>query len=225
MGCCDRHDGAGLVSDRERPHDGAAASRSVWDDVCRFSRSRRPHASRQVPESAETTMAALDEELNRGWNVTFEPNRGARSLRSFDRLNSWSENSDYGIKYFSGTATYSKTIEIRGGRFQARCASLARPRRCEGDRCGQRQRQGSWHRVEDAVQNRRNRSARAGRAIDVNIEVTNLWVNRMIGDQQPWSMKKYTFADFMPYKADSPLLPSGLLGPVRLISQTNPTNP
>jgi hypothetical protein len=48
--------------------------------------------------------------------------------------------------------------------------------------------------------------------------VTNLWVNRMIGDQQPWSIRKYTFADFAPYKADSPLLPSGLLGPVRLYS-------
>jgi hypothetical protein len=31
-------------------------------------------------------------------------------------------------------------------------------------------------------------------------------------------MKKYAFAGFTPYKADSPLLPSGLLGPVRLIS-------
>jgi len=33
-------------------------------------------------------------------------------------------------------------------------------------------------------------------------------------------MKKYAFADFMPYKADSPLLPSGLLGPVRMISES-----
>jgi hypothetical protein len=31
-------------------------------------------------------------------------------------------------------------------------------------------------------------------------------------------VKKYTFTDFQPYKADSPLLPSGLLGPVRLLS-------
>jgi len=54
----------------------------------------------------------------------------------------------------------------------------------------------------------------------LEIRVTNLWVNRMIGDQQPWAMKKYAFADFTPYKADSPLLPSGLLGPVRLISES-----
>ena len=56
----------------------------------------------------------------------------------------------------------------------------------------------------------------------IEIKVTNLWVNRMIGDQQPWALKKYAFAGFTPYKADSPLLPSGLLGPVRLISTTAP---
>ena len=50
------------------------------------------------------------------------------------------------------------------------------------------------------------------------IEVTNLWVNRLIGDQQSYAVKKYTFTDFAPYKADSPLLPSGLLGPVRITS-------
>jgi hypothetical protein len=50
------------------------------------------------------------------------------------------------------------------------------------------------------------------------IEVTNLWVNRLIGDQQFYAVKKYTFTDFAPYKADSPLLPSGLLGPVRITS-------
>ena len=48
------------------------------------------------------------------------------------------------------------------------------------------------------------------------IEVTNLWVNRLIGDQQPYAIRKYAFTDFTPYKADSPLLPSGLLGPMRL---------
>ena len=59
------------------------------------------------------------------------------------------------------------------------------------------------------------RSSRA--TIEIEIKVTNLWVNRMIGDQQPWALKKYAFADFTPYKADSPLLPSGLLGPVHIV--------
>ena len=50
-------------------------------------------------------------------------------------------------------------------------------------------------------------------ANEVTIKVINAWVNRLIGDQQP-DATKYTFADINPYKADSPLLPSGLLGPV-----------
>jgi len=42
----------------------------------------------------------------------------------------------------------------------------------------------------------------------------------MIGDQQPDATKKYTFADVKPYKAKSPLLPSGLLGPVQVVAVT-----
>jgi hypothetical protein len=56
---------------------------------------------------------------------------------------------------------------------------------------------------------------------EVSIKVTNAWVNRLIGDQQPGvtDKDKITFADVKPYKANSPLLPSGLLGPVRLYSE------
>jgi len=50
--------------------------------------------------------------------------------------------------------------------------------------------------------------------------VVNAWVNRLIGDQQPNEKTKYTFADVKPYKAKSPLLPSGLIGPVHLYSVT-----
>jgi hypothetical protein len=48
----------------------------------------------------------------------------------------------------------------------------------------------------------------------LEIRVTNLWVNRLIGDRQPDVAKKYTFTTQTFYQADSPLLPSGLLGPV-----------
>ena len=57
-------------------------------------------------------------------------------------------------------------------------------------------------------------------ANEVTIKVTNAWVNRLIGDQQPGCNTKYTFADVKPYKANSPLLPSGLLGPVKLERET-----
>ncbi len=51
----------------------------------------------------------------------------------------------------------------------------------------------------------------------VEVKVTNLWVNRLIGDQQPNVTRKYTYTTMPFYRADSPLLPSGLLGPVQLV--------
>ena len=49
----------------------------------------------------------------------------------------------------------------------------------------------------------------------IEIKVTNLWPNRIIGDQ-PSAKKRYTFTDYKPHTKDSPLLESGLLGPVTL---------
>jgi len=46
--------------------------------------------------------------------------------------------------------------------------------------------------------------------------VVNLWPNRLIGDKQPGA-KPIAVAPQSPYRADSPLLPSGLLGPVTLV--------
>jgi hypothetical protein len=51
---------------------------------------------------------------------------------------------------------------------------------------------------------------------ELTIKVVNAWVNRLIGDQQPGATK-ITFADVKPYRANSPLLPSGLLGPVAVV--------
>ncbi|MDB6105808.1 MAG: NADP-dependent oxidoreductase [Gammaproteobacteria bacterium] len=57
--------------------------------------------------------------------------------------------------------------------------------------------------------------ATAGGASMVTIKVTNLWPNRLIGDKQPGA-KRVAFASIDAYAASSPLLPSGLLGPVEL---------
>jgi hypothetical protein len=58
----------------------------------------------------------------------------------------------------------------------------------------------------------------------VEITVTNYWANRLIGDEQPGTIPS-TFTPIRPYQADSPLRPSGLLGPVRLISLIPEKNP
>ncbi len=174
-------------------------------------------ASRQIAELRETEVAEPNDELSRNWYLSFEPGRGAPETAEFDQLTSWSESADTGIKYFSGTGTYSKRIQVPDSAF----APGAHIWLDLGD-------------VRDVAEIAVNGKYlgilwKAPFKIDLTgvltpgnnqlvIEVTNLWVNRMIGDQQPWALKKYAFADFTPYKADSPLLPSGLLGPVRLIS-------
>ena len=55
----------------------------------------------------------------------------------------------------------------------------------------------------------------------LEVKVVNLWPNRIIGDQQPGADKKYTWlnANYKPFSTNSPLLESGLLGPVRLLSK------
>jgi hypothetical protein len=174
-------------------------------------------ASREIPAPGETVIAGGDDALNRGWSVIFERDKGAPASARFDSLSSWSDNPDPGIRYFSGTATYTRAVEVPASAF-APGAHL-------------------WLDLGDvkevasvAINNKQVGTVwKAPYRIDVTgflapgnnrllIQVTNLWVNRLIGDQQPWALKKYAFADFTPYKPDSPLLPSGLLGPVRLLS-------
>jgi hypothetical protein len=54
----------------------------------------------------------------------------------------------------------------------------------------------------------------------IEIKITNLWPNRIVGDQQPNAKKQYAWLDYRPFKANTPLLTSGLLGPVKVVSQS-----
>jgi len=56
----------------------------------------------------------------------------------------------------------------------------------------------------------------------IEIRVANLWVNRLIGDAQP-NAQKAAFITIHPYKPNSPLVPSGLIGPVRLLREDGAT--
>ncbi|MGA2340067.1 MAG: glycosyl hydrolase, partial [Terracidiphilus sp.] len=175
----------------------------------------------ELPMTHETVIDSLNEALNGDWSVSFERGKGVPETVGFDHLVSWTglalPTSDDGVKYFSGTATYTKTIEVPAD-------DLAQGAHLWLDL-------GDVREIADVTVNGADLGIlwKTPFKVDVTgeigpgknrieIRVTNLWVNRMIGDQQSWAMKKYAFAGFTPYKADSPLLPSGLLGPVRLIS-------
>ena len=173
--------------------------------------------SLELPEPAATQVAGLEDALNQDWRVNFEPGRGAPEMVAFDRLTSWSDNSIDGVKYFSGTATYAKTVQIPEGTLTLGAhywldlgdvrdvAEVA----VNGKYLGILWKTPFKVDITGVLKPGSNQ---------VVIEITNLWVNRLIGDQQFYALKKYTFTDFAPYKADSPLLASGLLGPVRITS-------
>jgi hypothetical protein len=168
---------------------------------------------RTIPSPTRTTVATVAGP----WTVTFQPGRGApaEAVR-FDSLTSWTQSSDAGVRYFSGTATYSFEIDapidaFRPGR-RVEIDLGAVKEIAEVSVNGQRMGGVLWKPpyradVTRALTRGTNR---------VEVRVTNLWPNRMIGDLQPGVTQTYTFTDFRPFTKDSPLLESGLLGPVRV---------
>jgi len=72
--------------------------------------------------------AALRQEVKGAWQVRFTPGWGAPESSRFESLQSWTESADPGIRYYSGTATYSTDVDIP--------AALLRDGRRFGNRFG-----------------------------------------------------------------------------------------
>jgi hypothetical protein len=152
------------------------------------------------------------------WRLTFEAGRGAPEGATFPELKSWTESTDPRVRFFSGHAVYRQSVTVpaswtRGGRRVELDLGDVRELATvsvNGHTVGT-----AWHApyrldITRAVRPGRNR---------LEIAVVNLWPNRLIGDKQPGA-KPVAFAPQSPYRADSPLLPSGLLGPVRVLAAT-----
>ncbi len=166
-------------------------------------------ATRSLPASIEVPVAAI----TGTWAISFQPNRGAPGQATFDKLHSWSDSEDPGIKYFSGHATYTKTIEATANWFKPGAElwlNLGDVKNIAEVKVNGTALPTLW---KPPFKVNITSALRPG-ANNLEIVVTNLWVNRLIGDQQPGAKEKYTFTTHNPYKAKSPLLPSGLLGPV-----------
>jgi hypothetical protein len=168
--------------------------------------------ARAMPRQSEEPLATLEG----SWEVSFQAQRGAPAKITFDRLSSWSESADAGVKYYSGTGTYTKTIQAPAGWVKSNARlwldlgdvkNLAEVS-INGKPLGIVWKTPFRVEVTEAIKPGAN---------EVQVKVTNLWVNRLIGDQQPNVTKKYTYTSQQFYRADSPLLPSGLLGPVRIL--------
>jgi hypothetical protein len=156
--------------------------------------------------------------VNGSWKIQFQKERGAPDAITATELSSWTKNNDDGVKYFSGTAVYTNTINAPAAWFTkdaelwlnlgevkniAEVTINGKPVGVVWKKPFRVNASGILHPGENTLE----------------IKVTNLWVNRLIGDMQPGA-KKITYTTMPFYQANSALLPSGLMGPVSINAVT-----
>jgi len=186
--------------------------------------------------------------LDGGWNVTFPPQCGAPSSVQLDRLTDLSRHANEGIRHFSGTAVYRTAFEPQIPNLKSEIPNL---------RSQVFLNLGDVRNLAEVIVNGRNlgvlwkkpfrldiTSALQDGANELEVRVTNLWVNRLIGDADKMAALGVTYRDrngviakwpaWVPQDAppaDAPvtfttwrqwdgtelLPPSGLLGPATLI--------
>jgi hypothetical protein len=201
-----------------------------------------PSGGRNFPELREVSTLAQP------WDVSFDPKWGGPAATTFATLTDWTQSEDPGIRYYSGTAVYRTAFEFAPNGEPLHSApprryldlgkvwNLARVR-LNGQTLGT-----LWcapWRVDISPALREGRN-------ELEIEVVNLWVNRLLGDEQlpydgitpdgrwpdwltngtPRISGRYTFTtttEYRDYHVYSPrrmaLSPSGLLGPVRILEE------
>lgn len=154
--------------------------------------------------------------LEGAWSVKFQKGLGAPDTAVFPELTGWETNSDPGIRFFSGYATYLKKFrlsanQVKDGKIildMGNVKNIAEVK-INGNNVGT-----VW---KEPFKLDVTSSLKEGDNI-VEVKVWNQWVNRIIGDQQEGVARKYTYTVLKVYHAESPLQPSGLLGPVVLYS-------
>ncbi len=170
------------------------------------------------------------------WEVSFDPQRGGPEKASFASLKDWTQREESGIRYYSGIATYHKTFDLPTLEDVDSAVILDLGTVCDLARVRVNGQQlpvvwtAPWQvNIAHYVRARGNR---------LEIEVANRWPNRLIGDQYPadvgvrtvgwpsglladkeYKTGRYTFTVLPTYDKQSPLLPSGLLGPVRILQR------
>ena len=158
-------------------------------------------------------------DISDDWEVRFDPKRGGLETPvQFPKLLDWSKSETDGIKYYSGIATYRKTFTVSDvpadKRLELDLGNVEVMARVtlNGKDIGTRWIAPYTLDVTDHIQKGENK---------LEIEVANLWVNRLIGDAKLPAEKRLTWTTFHnAYGADSPLFPSGLIGPIRIVTES-----
>ncbi|GAA0880187.1 hypothetical protein GCM10009119_31570 [Algoriphagus jejuensis] len=158
--------------------------------------------------SLASKKETLEREIGGTWQVNFGDKKS-----EFTDLVSWHQSADSAIKYFSGTASYTNSFELDavnpGSSYYLDLGSVKNLAEVwlNGQNMGIVWKTLFKLDVTQALKRGENK---------VEIKVVNTWVNRLIGDAQPGAVKT-TFTTMPFYQANSPLVESGLMGPVRLL--------
>ncbi len=172
--------------------------------------------------------------LNGQWNVSFDPAFGGPAHIQFDSLTDWTHHHLDGVRYYSGIATYTTEFDLpteTTDQFQKYYIDLGDVKNLAQVKINGKDAGILWTYpwkldITPWVKSKNNL---------LEVKVANLWVNRLIGDEKlpydgiqhgqwpDWIVDKekrpserYTFTTYRHYSAESPLQPSGLLGPVTI---------
>ena len=203
------------------------------------------------PKNNEKNFPSQKEALviNGSWRVQFDPAWGGpKKPVTFAGLDDWTTNADAGIKYFSGTAVYTKSFEVSSSQISdepaTRYLNLGVVNHIARVKLNNKDLGVVWTapwqvKIPPGLLKIHSNL--------LEIEVSNVWANRLIGDEQEppdcewipgyisggyslkefpdWFLKRqprpskgrYCFTTWNYFTKDSPLISSGLLGPVRIM--------
>lgn len=168
-----------------------------------------------VKDAQAEPVVAFD--LTGPWSVSFDHTLGGPSGSvKFETLSDWTTNADTTIKYYSGTARYEKsfknTAKLSGKRVWLDLGEVANIAavKLNGKDCGV-----AWtapYRVEitDALKKGTNK---------LEVEVTNTWANRILGDLRVPEDKRVVKTTAVIRIAGKPLAKAGLLGTVKVLAK------
>jgi hypothetical protein len=178
----------------------------------------------QLPSQLPEKNYVHSEEIAAPWTVSFSKEWGGPEEIVFDRLASWTESEIPGIKYYSGTASYTNNFNVDENLLTDNIVYLDL---------------GIMYNITEVIINGHNlgtcwkkpfkkdiTKAIVSGDNTIELKVTNLWPNRLIGDLFLSEDKRFTETNILDMKSpyggrnyfekDDPLRPSGLLGPVQL---------
>lgn len=173
---------------------------------------------REKGEPSATTLEAnypaplRTQEATGEWNVTFESAFKTPSPVRMATLDNLSDNANDSIRYFSGTATYTTTVNLdHAGRGEHMFMTFDNVGTMAKVYINGKYAGGVWTApyrldVTDFVKDGRN---------DVKVEVVNTWVNRIVGDMNLPESERETYLFVNHLNAKTPLPPSGIIGKVK----------